>query len=167
MRLIRKDPLVLIALIFIAVVCSAHLTSNLYAGYRTSASGSDSARVAKFEVSAIGSDTSSTIDLNDSARLTTSYSFTVTSNSEVTCLERVTVSLSKALPTGVSMEMTVSGNSVSATKNGNTYTYETPLPYGPQDHLWVLTFTGDPDSVTATETADISVDVHVDVIQVN
>ncbi len=71
------------------VLFSTYLTGGLYARYTTSASGSDSARVARFEITGGGNWTDSTenidLDLNffDPNKTSASLDFTISSASEV------------------------------------------------------------------------------------
>lgn len=77
-------PLLLAGILFCLTLISSSLTSNLIAKYSTTALGSDSARVAKFNVSATENNQSANIALaaGDSSS-TGEYKFTITNNSEV------------------------------------------------------------------------------------
>ncbi|MBR2445481.1 MAG: hypothetical protein IKB28_02300 [Clostridia bacterium] len=89
----KKTPIVFYVGILLAclTLVSIHMTSGLYARYTTSASGQDSARVARFEVTetlqVIKADgtTESTFVVGDVLRpgVSTTYTFTVKNNSEV------------------------------------------------------------------------------------
>jgi len=89
----KKTPIVFYVGILLAclTLVSIHMTSGLYARYTTSASGQDSARVARFEVTetlevkkADGT-TEDTFVVGDVLRpgVSTTYTFTVQNNSEV------------------------------------------------------------------------------------
>lgn len=78
-------PLFLAGVLFCLTLISFNLTSNLYAKYSTSATGSDSARVAKFDVSTnAGSNNQAEIALaaGDNAS-TGTYTFAIENHSEV------------------------------------------------------------------------------------
>ena len=89
----KKTPIVFYVGILLAclTLVSIHMTSGLYARYTTSASGQDSARVARFEVTetleVIKADgtTENTFVVGDVLRpgVSTTYTFTVKNNSEV------------------------------------------------------------------------------------
>ena len=89
----KKTPIVFYVGILLAclTLVSIHMTSGLYARYTTSASGQDSARVARFEVTetlqVIRADgtTENTFVVGDVLRpgVSTTYTFTVKNNSEV------------------------------------------------------------------------------------
>ena len=89
----KKTPIVFYVGILLAclTLVSIHMTSGLYARYTTSASGQDSARVARFEVTetlkVIKADgtTENTFVVGDVLRpgVSTTYTFTVRNNSEV------------------------------------------------------------------------------------
>ena len=74
--------------LFCLVLFSTYLTGGLYARYTTSASGSDSARVARFEITGVDSWTNQgeiDLDLNffDPNKTSASLDFTISSASEV------------------------------------------------------------------------------------
>lgn len=98
-------------------------TGASFSRYSTTVSGSDSAKVAKWEVSmnAITSD-GVTMNAGDATGSTMdgTYTFTVSSRSEVAMEYSIEVAFSKALPAGVSL--TVDGSAPTAT-SGNTYTF--------------------------------------------
>ena len=77
-------PLFLAGILFCLTLISSSLTSNLIAKYSTTASGSDSARVAKFDVGTTENNQSTNIALaaGDSSSIG-KYNFTITNNSEV------------------------------------------------------------------------------------
>ena len=83
-----------LVLLFLTMI-SVHLTSGLYARYTVTATGSDSARVAKFDVTGNGSG-AVTVDCKDSDN-TGEYSITVTSNSEVAVRYTITVTFEESL----------------------------------------------------------------------
>lgn len=80
-----------------AMILSTHLMGNLYARYSTTAVGSDSARVAKFDVTA-------TWVKDDSSDTSDAYKLTVTNNSEVAVTYDVVATADGSdLPAGVSI----------------------------------------------------------------
>ena len=75
-------PMCAALVLLLMTMISIHLTSGLYARYTTTATGSDSARVAKWDVKGSSNNTALSIQNlpgNDSG----TYSFTVTNDSEV------------------------------------------------------------------------------------
>ena len=86
----RRTPVVFHVglVLFCLVLFSTYLTGGLYARYTTSASGSDSARVARFEITGVDSWTNQgeiDLDLNffDPNKTSASLNFTISSASEV------------------------------------------------------------------------------------
>ena len=79
-------------LLLCAVLLTAHATTGLYASYKSEASGSDSAHVARFDVTAECA--------YDEA--TDTYTLTIINNSEVTVEYSITYSVDgAALPNGI------------------------------------------------------------------
>ena len=85
-------PLLLAGILFCLTLISSSLTSNLIAKYSTTATGSDSARVAKFDVNTSTNNQPGTIELvpGDSDSNGT-YTFKITNNSEVVVKNSVIV----------------------------------------------------------------------------
>ena len=85
-------PLFLAGILFCLTLISSSLTSNLIAKYSTTASGSDGARVAKFEVGTTTNSQPDKIELvpGDSDSSGT-YKFTIKNNSEVVVKNSVIV----------------------------------------------------------------------------
>ena len=85
-------PLLLAGILFCLTLISSSLTSNLIAKYSTTASGSDGARVAKFDVGTTTNSQPDTIELvpGDSDSSGT-YTFKITNNSEVVVKNNVIV----------------------------------------------------------------------------
>ena len=85
-------PLLLAGILFCLTLISISLTSNLIAKYSTTASGSDSARVAKFDVGTTTNSQPDKIELvpGDSDSSGT-YKFTIKNNSEVVVKNSVIV----------------------------------------------------------------------------
>ncbi len=106
-----------VATIFTALLCAC--TIGIFARYSSSVTGTDSARVAKFSVSAapIGESDFSLTKGSDASFA--EYLFSVTSESEVTVTYDVIVTLPDALPSGVSLTMA----EATATVEGLVYTF--------------------------------------------
>ena len=85
-------PLLLAGILFCLTLISSSLTSNLIAKYSTTASGSDGARVAKFDVGTTTNSQPDKIELvpGDSDSSGT-YKFTIKNNSEVVVKNSVIV----------------------------------------------------------------------------
>ena len=159
----RKPHVILLrlaAVLLILVMLTGSMTTGRYGRYFTSASGSDSARVAKFAVWVEGGgDTDISLDMNDESKHKGSYGFTVKNDSEVKVAYTVTVKLPSALPDGVSMTVNLGGVKQTPVQDGNTYTYSSVLDFT-DSHEWMLLFVGVLDEVNANTTIEgISVSV--------
>lgn len=132
------------------MVATTVFTGVTFSGYISTTTGSDTAKVAKFDISTAEL-TTEDLSLDLSATTTTesvSYSFTVASSSEIVAAYTVTVTLPSALPTGVTMTMTP----VALTKVSDTvYTCSSELGFT-DIHTWTLTFSGSPETVEADTT---------------
>ena len=109
-------PLFLAGILFCLTLISFNLTSNLIAKYNTTATGSDSARVAKFNVSTTTSNSNqANIELSagDSSS-TGTYTFTIANNSEVVVKNSVIV---KNVPANV--KVTLNGTEQTSTGSGD------------------------------------------------
>ena len=149
-----KKRLPLLAYLAYLMVATMVFTGVTFSGYISTTTGTDTATVAKFSISKeVTSDTLIDLDLSAATgNKTDSYTFTVTSNSEVRAAYTVTVTLPKTLPTGVAMEMTMSGGAIKdKTASDNVYTYSSELGFT-DTHTWTLSFTGDPTKVAAETT---------------
>ena len=127
----RRTPVVFHVglVLFCLVLFSTYLTGGLYARYTTSASGSDSARVARFEITGGGNWTDSTenidLDLNffDPNKTSASLNFTISSASEVAVKYDVVITM-PTLPNDCDyswLEIKLGDKSPSV--NGNVYTF--------------------------------------------
>ena len=105
-------PLFLAGILFCLTLISSSLTSNLIAKYSTTASGSDSARVARFDVNTSNNSQPGTIELvpGDSDSSGT-YIFTIKNNSEVVVKNSVIVK-------GVPEQVKVGFNQIEKTQIG-------------------------------------------------
>ena len=130
---------------------SANLTSGLYARYTTTATGSDSARVARFDVSNTVQSEDAQINLHfyDASLLTDRVEFTVESSSEVAVSYSVTVTM----PTGGNYDSWLDvklGDSAPTSSTANSYTFSDVSRFSPNDnstHAHNLSFTIKDDSV--------------------
>lgn len=87
-------------LVLCLTMVSTSLSSGFYAKYTTEVSASDSARVAKYDVTVSDLNPKSIVlDSYDLTKLSGDMGFTVTSNSEVTIVYSVIVTLPEPLPT--------------------------------------------------------------------
>lgn len=127
-------------------------TGASVAGYKTENSGDDSARVARFEVTAAPVDGQSTAFKLDATHLSDSYRFTVTNGSETAVSYDVVVTVpnDQTMPRGVTVSLSNDSNdgkAVSGQKdsNGRVYTF-------PNAGIFEAAST-DPQSLTLTFTA--------------
>jgi len=161
-------PRVLAVLIMLTAVSSV-MVSGRFARYTSTASGSDTARVAVFAVDA-GREGSGNLALDCTANdKTAKYQFYVTNNensktAEVAVDYTVTVTLDQALPTGITLSATrkigsgtVVNVPVSASSDRKVFTITgAQLPAGTaQQHNYTLVFTGVP-TVTFHGTVQIA-----------
>lgn len=112
-------PLFLAGILFCLTLISISLTSNLIAKYSTTASGSDSARVAKFDVGTTTNSQPDKIELvpGDSDSSGT-YKFTIKNNSEVVVKNSVIV---KNVPVNVQVKF---NDSDPVTSSGTDITFD-------------------------------------------
>lgn len=142
-------------------------TGVSFSKYSTAAVARDSGRVAAFSVGIQGEKEDVSLVLNKE-KTSATYSFTVTSNSEVRVYDRVTVKLPQALPAGVTMTATVNGSHSEPVSTDNGYVFVDSFGYGNQAHNWVLTFTADPDVVDITEDLSLNgITVYVEAAQLD
>lgn len=102
-------------------------TGASVAGYKTENSGDDSARVARFEVTAAPVEGQSTAFKLDATHLSDSYSFTVTNGSETAVSYDVVVTVpdGKTMPKGVTVSLSNDGTTFSSQVDmtGRVYTF--------------------------------------------
>lgn len=108
----------LAAVLFCLVMFSTHLMGGLYARYVTRDSGSDSARVAKFDVEGSGS---GEITLQAESTANGEYTITVTNNSEVDVSYDVDVVFNKAMADWVNLQ--IDGKTAAETEETNKTTF--------------------------------------------
>lgn len=124
----RRLPLA-VYLAFLLVAALA-FTGASFASYKTETSVSDSARVARFVVTATPEANQSENLTLDSTKPSAAYTFTVSNNegdkvNETATRYSVAVKLPQALPTGVTMKLTrgTDTTAIANTQSGNTYTF--------------------------------------------
>ena len=150
------------------LLASFVFTGVSFSKYASTASAQSSARVAAFSVSAEGESTALLeLDASDEMKNTDSYSFSVTSNSEVAVKDIVTVALPQTLPDGVNMSMSVNGNLLEPTCSGNTYVYTADFGFGPETHNWTLSFSINPELGLSEEGVLNNITIHVDAEQID
>lgn len=102
-------------------------TGASVAGYRTESTGEDSARVARFDVTAAPADGQSTAFTLNSTTKSGSYSFTVTNNSETAVSYDVVVTVpnNQTMPSGVTVSLSNGVTPVSGRVDttGRIYTF--------------------------------------------
>lgn len=166
----QKTPVVfrLGIILLCCMLFTTYLMGNLYARYTTTASGSDSARVAKFDVTnSITQSVDLELDFFDAKKLSTSLSVAVASGSEVA----VTYDVVVTLPTGIDLSwLEIKLGEKSPTVSGNTYTFSEVGKFAPNSnvtHTHTLTFSiktesqgNPPDSLKSMETCGVQITVH-------
>ena len=120
----RLPAAVYLCYLLVAVLA---FTGASVAGYKTESSGDDSARVARFEVTAAPAGGQSTAFTLNSTTKSGNYSFTVTNNSETAVSYDVVVTVpdGKSLPNGVTVSLSNGGKTVSGQVDttGRVYTF--------------------------------------------
>lgn len=130
----------LAAVLLVLVMLSTSMVAGRYARYTATATASDSARVAKYEIT-FSSDPNESIALSEGAPA--SYRFSVTSGSEVTVEYDLVIILPKALPDGITISLSNGTTNVDLTAEGNQYVAVKAGTFAPQGgtHTYTLTFT--------------------------
>lgn len=158
----RLPAAVYLCYLLVAVLA---FTGASVAGYKTESSGDDSARVARFEVTAAPVEGQSTEFKLNSTTKSGSYSFTVTNGSETAVSYDVVVTVpdGKSLPNGVTVSLkngdaTVSGQ---VDTTGRVYTFPNAGTFEAAslaEQTLTLTFTADAGASSGS-VSGISVDV--------
>lgn len=158
----RLPAAVYLCYLLVAVLA---FTGASVAGYKTESSGDDSARVARFEVTAAPVEGQSTEFKLNSTTKSGSYSFTVTNGSETAVSYDVVVTVpdGKSLPNGVTVSLkngdaTVSGQ---VDTTGRVYTFPNAGTFeaaSPAEQTLTLTFTAG-TGASSGSVSGISVDV--------
>ena len=166
-KLNKKTPisLYLAGILLCLVMISANYTSGLYAKYTTSVSASDSARVAKYDVSIDVENTTVSLSSFDKTTLSGKTSFTVKSNSEVSVKYSVVITFPNELPNYLEWRVDVGGAVVSdekITQNGAVYTFTDIGTFAPGTYEDVVTLTF--EVLPGLQAADVISDFEVNVI---
>lgn len=168
-------PMCAAFILFVLTLISMHLTSGLFARYTATSTGSDGARVAKFEVLASGGD-----DVTMDCTMGTNpgeYTITVTNNSEVAVKYSATVVFDQVIP-GTALTVTMddkystSGDSKSLTfsdmgsmgPNGGTATHTLRFVVNNWSHVTSDTTVGVRGKETAEWQLGFTVTVHAEQI---
>ncbi len=123
------------ALLVYLLIAVTLTTGVSFSRYTTSVSGSDSARVAGFDVSIFGSTDRIHIDgSNSESDLTGSYTLTVTNNSEVAVEYTITVQTASPLPKGINLTMDSVTKSTDGTAAAYSFSAGTLAPGGSENH---------------------------------
>ena len=140
-------------------------TGASVAGYKTESSGDDSARVARFEVTAAPAEGQSTAFKLNSTTKSGSYSFTVTNGSETAVSYDVVVTVpdGQTMPNGVTVSLSNGGTDVSRKdgETGRVYTFSNAGIFkaaSPDTQNLTLTFTAGAGASSGS-VGGISVDV--------
>lgn len=131
----------LAAVLLILVMLSTSMVAGRYARYTSTAIGSDSIGVAKYEVS-VSAQSSNNLTL--APNTPANYTFTVSSGSEVSVEYDLIIILPKALPDGVTLSLSNGTKNISlATADGIHYTAANAGTFTPQGgtHTFTMTLT--------------------------
>ena len=130
----------LAAVLLVLVMLSTSMVAGRYARYTATATASDSARVAKYAIS-VSSNSNENIALSDG--VPASYSFSVTSESEVTVEYDLVIILSQEIPSGIDISVKYGDETKSLTQTGNQYTARNIGTFSPLGgtHEYTLIFT--------------------------
>lgn len=158
----RLPAAVYLCYLLVAVLA---FTGASVAGYKTETSGDDSARVARFEVTAAPVEGQSTEFKLNSTTKSGSYSFTVTNGSETAVSYDVVVTVpdGKSLPNGVTVSLKNVDTDVSRKdgETGRVYTFPNAGRFeaaSPAEQTLTLTFTAG-TGASSGSVSGISVDV--------
>ena len=158
----RLPAAVYLCYLLVAVLA---FTGASVAGYKTESSGDDSARVARFEVTAAPVEGQSTEFKLNSTTKSGSYSFTVTNGSETAVSYDVVVTVpdGKSLPNGVTVSLKNVDTDVSRKdgETGRVYTFPNAGRFeaaSSAEQTLTLTFTAGTDASSGS-VSNISVDV--------
>ena len=158
----RLPAAVYLCYLLVAVLA---FTGASVAGYKTESTGEDSARVARFEVTAVPADGQSTAFTLNSTTKSGSYSFTVTNNSETAVSYDVVVTVpnNQTMPSGVTVSLSNGVTPVSGQvgTTGRVYTFPNAGKFeaaSPDTQTLTLTFTAG-SGASSGSVSGISVEV--------
>lgn len=176
-KLNSRTPVVFhVGLVLLCMVLfSTYLTGGLYARYVTTSSGSDSARVAKFDVvNKIQTATQSiTLHFYKPEQVSDTIDFQVNSTSEVAVKYDVVVTM-PALPNGADYSwLEIKLGEETPVANGTVFTFSNVGTFAPNDtnvHKYELTFTikkdmqGNPPADLEDISSTVKITVHAEQI---
>lgn len=165
----RRVRLPLYVYLSYLLVATFLFTGISFSKYATTVSIQDNARVAAFSVNIDGKAAAALVlDASNETLSSNSYSFSVSSNSEVLVADIVTVTLPDELPAGIYLTMTVNSAEVISEINGSTYKFVKNFAYGEDFHLWTLTFTADQNVLEIVDIFELNnISIHVDAMQID
>lgn len=137
----------LACVLFCLTLISVHLCSGLYARYTAYGTGSDSARVAQWSVSASGNKPALTIDCTNDD-FDDEYKITVTNNSEVSVKYDIVLNFAESLPESITIKLDGSkAPAVSNSRKTFTFTNVGSFVVGSASTEHSLVFTADADEI--------------------
>lgn len=131
-----------VAALLVLVVLSTGMVAGRFARYTTTASSGDGAKVAKYHITV---DSASDNAVTLAPDVPASYSFSVTSSSEVAVAYDLVITLPKKLPDGISLSLTKGENTDVLTSGNGIYTVTDAGNFGAQGgtDTYTLTFTAE------------------------
>lgn len=178
----RRTPVVFHVglVLFCLVLFSTYLTGGLYARYTTTASGSDSARVAKFQITS-GSDWTAGQDIHfelnffDPAKQSQTITLQILSNSEVAVKYDVVLTMPD-LPSGCNYDwLEVTIGEKNPTVEGNVFTFTNLGEFSPNysgsshEHALIIKIRDDlmgtpPLNFPDIKNGDVQITIHAEQI---
>ncbi len=164
------------AILLCLTLFSSYLMGGLYARYTTEATGSDGARVAKWHVELIGANKETNLNFNGSdyngTAETLSYTFQVSSESEVAMTYSICITFGKVLPEHLFLRL---DNGEWQDCNGQTeFVFSGPYSYGATEaekthtlefKVEYATGSGVDEAYSISELQDIPVTIDVTAVQ--
>lgn len=165
----------LAAVLFCMVMFSTYLMGGLYARYVTRDGGSDSARVAKFDVVGTGG---GLVEIRQAQQSNGNYLFTITNRSEVAVSYDVDVVFSEDVSSWLALELDAKSPAAVTVDAGNqqtTYRFEktgTLAATDDNEHTAVFTVTDWDNGITRTMenlvgTKELTFTVYVHAVQID
>ena len=156
-------PMFAALILLLLTMVTTHMTSGLYARYTAAASGSDSARVAKYEITV---NAASADNLVLTPAVPASYKFSITSESEVSVEYDLIITLPKKLPDSIALSLVRGDDTRTLNSASNVYTVKNAGTFSAQGgtHAYILSFTA-VQPIEADELESIS--IRVDARQVD
>lgn len=162
-------PLRIALVLLCLVLLSTHFTGGLYARYRSTADGSDSARVAKFDVRVTGDKQSVLVSTEGTTQ--NQLVISIVNQSEVAVKYDITVTCAETVK-GLSVSMGSETKSLATTREARFEPNDPLAPNADTPHTQTLIFLVDWNAFTedvtgATATMDLTFDIVVHVEQVD